>query len=40
MKDTHIVKVDPNNPDIGVIKQAAGILQTGGLVIIPTETVY
>jgi tRNA threonylcarbamoyl adenosine modification protein (Sua5/YciO/YrdC/YwlC family) len=35
-----IAKIDPNNPDQKLIKQAADILRNGGLVIIPTETVY
>ncbi len=35
-----IIKIDSLNPDEAVIKQAADILKSGGLVIIPTETVY
>ena len=37
---TKIAKVDPQNPDKGIIKEAADILKDGGLVIMPTETVY
>lgn len=35
-----IVAVDPLNPDPNIILKAAGILQSGGLVAFPTETVY
>lgn len=38
--ETKIVKVDRNNPDIGVFEEAASILRKGGLVAFPTETVY
>jgi tRNA threonylcarbamoyl adenosine modification protein (Sua5/YciO/YrdC/YwlC family) len=37
---TKIVKVDPHNPQEEPINQAAQELARGGLVIIPTETVY
>ncbi|MFH0826344.1 MAG: L-threonylcarbamoyladenylate synthase [Candidatus Omnitrophota bacterium] len=37
---TKIVKIDPLCPDDKYLKEAAGILAKGGLVIIPTETVY
>ncbi|MFA5156853.1 MAG: L-threonylcarbamoyladenylate synthase [Candidatus Omnitrophota bacterium] len=40
MPSTKIIKVDPAHADEDVIKQAAALLQRGGLVIIPTETVY
>jgi tRNA threonylcarbamoyl adenosine modification protein (Sua5/YciO/YrdC/YwlC family) len=40
MATTKIIKVDPLNPDERVLKQAAVIVAQGGLVIIPTETVY
>lgn len=40
MKETRIVKVDPNSPDIHEIKRAALIIKKGGLVAFPTETVY
>jgi tRNA threonylcarbamoyl adenosine modification protein (Sua5/YciO/YrdC/YwlC family) len=37
---TKIVKLSELNPDPAYISQAAEILRNGGLVIIPTETVY
>jgi len=37
---TKIIKIDPKNPDQALIKEAADILRDGGLVIMPTETVY
>jgi len=37
---TLILKVDPNNPDKTQIQIAADIIQRGGLVAFPTETVY
>jgi tRNA threonylcarbamoyl adenosine modification protein (Sua5/YciO/YrdC/YwlC family) len=40
MPPTKIVKIDPLNPNQGLIKEAAGIIRDGGLVIMPTETVY
>lgn len=40
MSSTKIVKVDPEHPDLGHLKEAANIIRKGGLVIIPTETVY
>ena len=38
--DTEILKIDPENPDIDLIKKAADIIKKGGLVVFPTETVY
>lgn len=38
--NTKIVKLDPDNPQQNYLKEAAQVLQDGGLVIIPTETVY
>ncbi len=38
--DTKIVKVDPNNIDMNIIKEAAKIINNGGTVAFPTETVY
>lgn len=35
-----IYKVDRENPDIEVLKKAAQVLEKGGLVAFPTETVY
>ena len=37
---TIIHRIDPNNPDEGIIAQAAKIIRSGGLVAFPTETVY
>ena len=37
---TKVVKLDPNRPDIAKIKAAAALVDTGGLVAFPTETVY
>jgi L-threonylcarbamoyladenylate synthase len=38
--ETQYFFVDKKNPDISVLKQAAEILKSGGLVAFPTETVY
>lgn len=38
--NTKIVKVDPENIDYNIIKEAAGIINRGGIVVFPTETVY
>lgn len=40
MISTRVVKVDPLRIDENVIKGAANILDRGGLVVFPTETVY
>ncbi len=37
---TEIIKVDPENIDMGQIEKAANIIRNGGLVAFPTETVY
>jgi len=37
---TKILKVDPVNPEEKYLKKAADIIKGGGVVIIPTETVY
>lgn len=37
---TKIIKVNPDSPEEGLIKEAGAILQKGGLVAFPTETVY
>lgn len=37
---TLMLQVDSNNPDPAEIQKAAKIIQTGGLVAFPTETVY
>ena len=38
--NTLMLKVDPNTPDPAKIRAAAEIIQRGGLVAFPTETVY
>lgn len=35
-----LVEVDPVSPDAGIIREAARVLASGGLVAFPTETVY
>ena len=40
MNSAKIAKVDPRNPDEAVLREAAEIIRAGGLVVIPTETVY
>ncbi len=37
---TKVVKLDRNNPDAGIISEAAQLIDQGGLVAFPTETVY
>jgi len=40
MTVTKIVKIDPLHPDHHLVQEAAHIVARGGLVVIPTETVY
>jgi L-threonylcarbamoyladenylate synthase len=40
MKETFLLKVDSENPDQAKIRIAAQVIQKGGLVAFPTETVY
>lgn len=40
MSDTEVIAVDADRPDPEAVERAAGILRRGGLVAIPTETVY
>lgn len=40
MKKTMLLKVDPEDPQIGKIRIAAKLIRAGGLVAFPTETVY
>lgn len=40
MIKTRIVKMDPENIDYNIIKEAADIINKGGVVVFPTETVY
>jgi L-threonylcarbamoyladenylate synthase len=37
---TDVIRVDPQDPDMSAIAQAAEVLRGGGLVAFPTETVY
>jgi L-threonylcarbamoyladenylate synthase len=37
---TRVLRVDPTQPDPVAIAEAAGVLERGGLVAFPTETVY
>lgn len=38
--NTKIVKLDPDNIDYNIIKEASEIINKGGVVVFPTETVY
>ena len=38
--NTKLVKIDPNNIDYEILSEAASIIQRGGTVVFPTETVY
>jgi L-threonylcarbamoyladenylate synthase len=38
--ETQIIHLNPDQPDVKLIEQAAEILRAGGLVAFPTETVY
>ncbi|MEY4634707.1 MAG: hypothetical protein RJA55_505 [Acidobacteriota bacterium] len=38
--DTRVLKVDPSQPDPGVVEEAARAIRGGQLVAFPTETVY
>ncbi len=40
MIKTKILKVDPVNPELKLIEEAANVIRSGGLVVFPTETVY
>jgi L-threonylcarbamoyladenylate synthase len=35
-----ILRVDPEHPDLNLIRDAASVISSGGLVVFPTETVY
>lgn len=37
---TQVLQLDPTDPRLEVIEQAAGVIRAGGLVAFPTETVY
>ena len=38
--DMPITLIDPHNPDLAILKKAADLIRSGGLVAFPTETVY
>lgn len=38
--ETKVLKVNPEEPEPDKIEEAAGIIQAGGLVIFPTDTLY
>ena len=40
VKKTKIVRVDPVNPDVTLLRKVAEVIKEGGLVVFPTETVY
>lgn len=40
MGRTKVIKLDPERPDPGAVKEAAEVILRGGLVAFPTETVY
>jgi len=40
MIQTKIIRIDPQNPDNDILREAGSLIEQGGLVIIPTETVY
>ncbi|OGY41109.1 MAG: threonylcarbamoyl-AMP synthase [Candidatus Buchananbacteria bacterium RBG_13_39_9] len=35
-----VLKINPQDPEVKKIQQAAGILKNGGLVVYPTDTIY
>jgi L-threonylcarbamoyladenylate synthase len=37
---TAVLPIDPTDPEAGAIRRAAAVIQAGGLVAFPTETVY
>ncbi|MEO0084912.1 MAG: L-threonylcarbamoyladenylate synthase [candidate division WOR-3 bacterium] len=37
---TEVIKIDPDRPALTVIKKTAEVIRNGGLVILPTDTVY
>ncbi|MFH1783936.1 MAG: L-threonylcarbamoyladenylate synthase [bacterium] len=39
-KNTKLLKLDPEKPDIALIKQTALLIKKGALVVFPTDTVY
>jgi L-threonylcarbamoyladenylate synthase len=39
-EDTEVLAVDPQDPDPKAIRRAAEVIREGGLVVLPTDTVY
>ena len=37
---TQLIKINPNHPSVSTLKKTAAIIKKGGLVILPTDTVY
>jgi tRNA threonylcarbamoyl adenosine modification protein (Sua5/YciO/YrdC/YwlC family) len=37
---TEVAVIDPQEPEAEVLRSAAGVLEQGGLVVLPTDTVY
>lgn len=37
---TKVIRINPRNPERRKIREAAGVIRRGGLVVFPTETVY
>jgi L-threonylcarbamoyladenylate synthase len=37
---TKILKINPVNPEVDMISEAAAVIKSGGVVVFPTETVY
>ena len=37
---TEVIQINSQAPEKAKIEQAAGVIKKGGLVVIPTETVY
>ena len=37
---TKVFRVDPNNPDEDAIRECCRVIESGGIVVFPTETVY
>ncbi len=40
LMETKVIKLDASKPDVAKIKEAAAVVEAGGLVAFPTETVY
>src|SRR5271165_1881145 len=40
VREARVLRVDPREPDAAVVAEAVAVLRAGGLVALPTETVY